>query len=103
MSSVCLSRTSSSTIGIASAISTVATTTTPTSPIENSATATPIRSWVLSTAGLLASDAEHRDGGDDRGDEEHRGELEQQPVLGQERDRERGDAERHVAELAHRR
>src|SRR5690242_437043 len=145
MSSVCLSRTSRSTIGMASAISTVATTktrktttaptvvavccakvirlrlapfsissmhismtstlrrtTTPTSPIEKSATATPIRSWVLSMARILPSDAEHRDRGDDGGDEQHRGELEQQPVLGQERDRERADAERDVAELADR-
>src|SRR6185369_482127 len=146
MSSVCLSRTSSSTIGMASAISTVATTktrktttaptvvavccanvirlrltpfsissmhisitstlrrtTTPTRPIEKSATATPISSWVLSTARVLPADAEHRDRGDDRGDEQHRRQLEQEPVLGEERDRERADAERDVAELVHRR
>src|SRR5215212_1712587 len=145
MSSVRLSRTSSSTMGIASAISTVATTKirktstapavvpvccanvtrlrltpfsissmhismtstlrrtmTPTRPSEKSATATPIRSCVLSTRRPPA-DADHRQRGDDRGDEQHRGQLEQQPVVVEERDREAGDAVRDLAELADRR
>src|SRR5664279_3830506 len=144
MSSVCLSRTSSSTIGIASAISTAATTKTrktrtaptgdavccakvtrlrltpfsissmhisitstlrrtmtPTRPSENRATATPTRSWVLSMARDPA-DADQGERGDDGGDEQHRGELEEQPVLAEERDREARDAVRGLAERADR-
>src|SRR5664279_3528864 len=145
MSSVCLSRTSSSTIGIASAISTAATTKTrktrtaptgdavccakvtrlrltpfsissmhismtstlrrtitPTRPSENRAMATPMRSWVLSTARSPAH-PDHRQRRDDRGDEQHRRQLEQQPVVVEERDREAGDAVRGLAERVRRR
>src|SRR3954452_11850690 len=72
---------------------------TPTRPSENRAMATPIRSWVLSTASLPA-DAEHGERRDHGGDQEHRRELEEQPVLVQERHREAGDAVRRLAELA---
>src|SRR5450432_3791513 len=79
---------------------------TPTRPSEKSATATPMSSCVLSMAlpGVgIAADPDHRECRHDRGDEQHRGELEQQPVLAQEGEREAGDAVGRLADLADRR
>src|SRR5215212_9880351 len=82
--------------------STLRRTMTPTRPSENSATATPIKSWVLSMA-THAADPDDRERGDHRGDQQHRGQLEQQPVLAEKRDRKTGNAVRGVADLADRR
>src|SRR5215212_9804723 len=82
--------------------STLRRTMTPTRPSENSATATPIKSCVLSMPSSAAdpNDGERRD---HRGDQQHRGQLEQQPVLAEKGDREAGDPVRDLADLADRR
>src|SRR4029079_10240577 len=64
---------------------------TPRSPSAKSAPDTPISIWPLPT--LPPPHFEHRERRDDRRDEEHRDELEMQPVLVQEFDREALDAE----------
>src|SRR5450755_4314950 len=71
--------------------STLRRTMTPTSPSEKSATATPMSSCVLSMASL-AADPDHRQRRHHRGDEQHRGELEQEPVFAQEGEGKAGDA-----------
>src|SRR4051794_14036849 len=79
---------------------------TPTRPRLKSATAAPMRSWVLSIRPplrRLAADPDRRQRRHDRGDEQHRGELEEQPVLAEKVGGEGGDAVAGVADLALRR
>src|SRR5450755_263322 len=70
--------------------STLRLTITPRSPRANNATLTQSSSSVLSTAAVYLDDGQRAD---DRGDQQHRHELEVQPILGQECDRELRQAE----------
>src|SRR6185436_10357053 len=79
---------------------------TPTRPRLKSATATPMRSWVLSMPAPLARAPGDPDRGQcrhDGRDQQHRGELEEEPVGAQEVGGERSDAVAGLAELAPRR